>query len=300
LFVPSATVFKPQGIYSYEISQWIGTQHWIEPFVAALVIFIQAILINVLSFRYRISDEKTLFPGVFYILMVSVSPDFMGLSSVLLAITFLILAFFELFSTYRQGVASGNIFNAGLMLGLGSMFYFSLSVYLLWAFIGLSLLRKGSLREILMVLVGFATIYFLVLTFYFVLNRFDIFWNEQFSKNIQILDFKGENNWISYGIRILYLLLLVLAIVSQGFYSSKKSMQVQKFQTVLYWSLIVAALPLLFQSNITIYNLVLLAPALTLFVTYNILAMERQTAEAVHLILLALVLGLQYHSWLGF
>jgi hypothetical protein len=148
LFVPSATVFKPQGIYSYEISQWIGTQHWIEPFVAALVVFIQAILINVLSFRYRIADEKTLFPGIFYILMVSISPDFMGLSSVLLALTFLILAFFEMFSMYRQGVASGNIFNIGLLIGLGSMFCFSLSAYLLWAFIGLSILRKGDRKSV--------------------------------------------------------------------------------------------------------------------------------------------------------
>ncbi len=300
LFVPSATVFKPQGIYSYEISHWIGTQHWIEPFVAALVIFIQAISINVLCFKYRMSDEKTLFAGIFYILMVSICPDFMGLSSPLLAVTFIILAFIELFSSYRQGVASGNIFNVGLMLGISSMFCFSISTYLIWAFIGLSILRKGSLKEISMVLVGFFTVYFLVGTFYFVLNRYDFFWNEQISKNIRFLNFTGENNWISYGIRLVYALLIGLSIVSQGFYSSKKSIQVQKFQTVLYWSLIIAAAPLLIQSNVSTHNLVLLAPTLAIFVTYHFLQFERQMAEAVHLICLAIVLALQYHSWLGF
>ena len=120
------------------------------------------------------------------------------------------------------------------------------------------------------------------------------------SKNIRFLNFIGENNWISYGIRIVYGLLIGLSIVSQGFYSSKKSIQVQKFQTVLYWSLIIAAAPLLFQSNVSTQNLVLLAPTLAIFVTYHFLQFDKQMAEAVHLLSLAIVLALQYHSLLGF
>ncbi len=295
---PVLSVYKPQGILSYEIAQMIGNAHWVEPFWATLLVIIQAIIINVLVARHRMTDEQSLFPGVFYALLVSSVPDFLGLSAALLASTFIIASLYDFFIAYKKPIAASNIFNVGLWIGIGSFFYFSLTIYVLWAIIAITILRAGSFKEILMILSGMFAAYFLIGTVYFVTNRYDYFWQHHIKENMAYLNLIGNNNWLLFCERLFFFILVGITILFQSFYASKKSIQVQKYQTVLYWSMIFAGLTLIFQAKADMSSLILLAPALCIFLSYNFLNMRNQVSEAIHLLWLSVVLFLQYQGFL--
>ena len=69
--------------------------------LALILVCVQAILINIAVASYRITNEVSLFPGLFYILLTSSIPEFQGLSVPLLANTLYILALMELFKTHK-------------------------------------------------------------------------------------------------------------------------------------------------------------------------------------------------------
>jgi hypothetical protein len=298
--IPAGNHFRPQGVLSYELIQRIGSQHWVEPIISLGLVLFQAILINVIVARYRMTSDQSLFPGVFYILLVSSIPHFLGLNAALLATTFLIGSFFELFESYRKPSAATSIFNAGLLLGLASLFYFSTFIFILWAIIAINTVRSGSFKEALMIFIGFLMIYFAVGTVYFLTDSFSIFWNEHFGRNIAILNINYKISYWIGGAYIFYFALILFSIVSQGFYSSKRSIQIQKYQTVLYWLMLFVGITVFFQTKVDIDCIILLLPAIAIFLSYNFLGMKSTYAEALHLFFLAVILILHFHTYLGF
>ena len=291
---------RPQGILSYEIIQRIGTQHWIEPILALILVFAQGVIINFLVFKYRMTGEQSLFAGLFYILLASTLTSFLGLTATLLATTFVILSFFELFESYRKPFAATNIFNVGMLLAIASFFHFSIVLFLLWGIICVNILRSGSVKEAVMLVVGFVVPYFLLATVYFMTDSYDIFWNEHFGKNIAFMNFVGERSWFTVASYSFFFLLIAIVVLGQGFYSSKRSMQAQKYQTVLYWTLIFSGLTIIFQAKTSLDSLILLAPSISIFLAYNFLYFKTQVGESVHLLWLLAVLIVQYHTSLGF
>jgi hypothetical protein len=300
LFNVPPTLPIAQGIWSYELYNSLENHLWLLPHLAAALVFFQAVGVNYIATRYRLSEEITLWAGVFYILLTSSVLELAMPTSTLLSASFLIIILFSLFETYRQSASAAAIFNIGLWIAVGSFFQFAFGVFILLAVIGLNVLRAYNFREILMLLIGVLTAYFMVGAFYFYFDAFDIFWNQQVSKNIAFFNIIWKNNWVSYLERIFFGLLLGLSILSQGMYSFKKSIQVQKFQTVLFWTTLVAGVTVFFQTNVSMEQMVFVMPPLAFFMMYNFLKMERGLAEALHLLWIFFVIALQFHQNLGF
>jgi hypothetical protein len=297
---PAPALPVAQGIWSYEILNSLALQPVMAQWIALGLIFFQAVGINLIASRFRISEEITLLAGLFYILLTNMIVETNQLSPALLATTFLILVLFILFETYRNSVSASSIFNLGLWIGVGSLFQFVFGIYIFLAIIGLGILRSYALKEMLMLLIGLFTVYFLVGFSYFYFDAFDIFWNQQFKANIAYFHIISPNTWVTYIERILFGALIVSGVLSQGFFASKRSIQVQKYQTILYYSLVIAGISIFFQANIGMEQLLYVLPALSFFTTYWFLRMSRTNAEAFHLLWLFLAIAIQFHEKLGF
>jgi hypothetical protein len=268
--------------------------------LAAGLVFVQAVSLNFIATRFRLSEEITLFSGIFYILLTSSILELAMPTPTLFAASFLIIILYSLFETYRKAESSVSIFNIGLWVAVGSFFHFSFGLFILLGVIGINVLRAYNFREILMLLIGVSTAYFLVGSCYFFYDAFDIFWNEQFTKNIAFFNLVAPNIWTTYMERIFIALLLIIALLSQGIYSFKKNIQVQKFQTVLYWAMLLAGLTILFQANLSLAQLIFLMPSLAFFMMYNFLRFEKSNAETFHAIWILLIIILQLHQKIGF
>lgn len=289
-----------QGVWSHELYTILANTLWLLPHLAAALVFVHAVGLNYIATRYRISEEITLWSGVFYILLTSSILELAMPTPTLLAVGFLIIILYCLFETYRKSAAAAAIFNIGLWIAVGSFFHFAFGVFIFLAVISLNVLRAYNFREILMLCIGVFTAYFMVGSYYFYYDAFDIFWNEQFTKNMAFLHITSPNNWLTFGQRIFFGLLLLISLFSQGVYSFKKSIQIQKFQTVLYWTLIFSGISVCFQSNVGMEQLVFLMPTLAFFMMYSFLKLEKGLAEAVHILWIFFIIALQFHKNLGF
>jgi hypothetical protein len=287
-----------QGIFAKWFQDLIGEQGYTHIWLAILLVFIQALLLNLLCLRFRMSEENNLFPGLFYILLTSSAPDFMVLSPVLIANGFVLLALWNLFSIYRKTDVAANIFNVGMWLAVASLFHFSYILFFIVGIIGISILRALKVAEILTLWMGFLVPFICADFWCFFTNHTSDFWELGFVRNVKFLDFASPNTWLNYSERLYFGILIAISIASVNIYATRKTIQAQKYQTILYCILLFSAITLLFQANLGIEQLLLTTIPLAVFVSYNIQNMSSTVAEATHLLWVLLVLFVQYRNFL--
>ena len=292
--VPSS--WKPQnsGILSDWVYSWLDVPSILASIFSILLVSFQATIINFICIRYRMAAEINLFPGLFYILIVSLIPDFLHLSPILLGNTFLIFALYQLLETYKKYSAADNIYNVGLWIGVASLFYFSFAIFFLLGWLGLNILRAFKLKERIILLIGFLSPYLLTFTYAFWNDNSLAFLQKQGFSNLAFLDFATIEPLTLYVGGGTILLLLLTALLSSRTYSLKKNIRVQKNINILFLCLFISVFSLLFQSNIGIEHLLLLSVPLGIFISFNFTRMSNQMAESLHLIWLTLVLFWQF------
>jgi len=139
---------------------------YLGPFVTTLFAFILVQLIEFLLVSFNTSDffieERTFLPALLYVLIGGIFIKEQTLNPALPAAIFLIMGSRRIMDSYKvQGVA-GCLFDAGLWIGTGSLFYFNLIWFGPLLIIGIALLRTGSPKEIIISLLGLLTPLFLV------------------------------------------------------------------------------------------------------------------------------------------
>ena len=296
LIVPHSWIPEANGVLSHSILEWTGTNSWLSRGLAIFLLLFNATLLNYVVAEHRIEYEPTLFPGLFYILISCSISDFLHLSPVLMANTFLLFAFFNLVRTYKNTSCATLIFNVGFWVGLASIFYFSFSIFVLWALICINVLRASKIKEWLMILCGFLTPYILLGTYHFWFDQFGDFWAQQITQNISFLDFNGPNDITTYLKIVFFSFLILVVIASYSGYNFKKNIAIQKKITAFYWLLFFAGLTLFFQTNITLAHFQIIALPLGAFLAMTFSSMTSRWAEAFHFLLLILILALQFKS----
>ena len=259
-----------------------------------ILILIQAVLLNMLVSKYRMAKQVTLFAGVFYILFVSFLPEFGALSPALIGNTFFIIALGELFDSYKKYSSAAKIFNVGFSLSLASLFYFPFIYYFFFGFISLGILRSFRLKERLILLIGFLAPYFLLSVYYFWFDRLGEFWQVHFLNNVSFFSFEWNMTLETIAKLSFFFLSTLVCIFSYRLYRLKKDIQVQKNLDILFWGLFFGGISFLFQANVSIDHLLLLAPSLAIFISFNFLELPRSWAETIHLLLVIGALFWQY------
>ncbi len=287
------------GVLSEAVYAWIGSQRVPSQLLAMLLLLVQAFMVNLIAAENRLAVEVNQFPGLFYILMTSLIPDFLYLSPVLLGNTFFLVALYEIYRTYKVTSCVDRIFNAGFWTGVAGMFYFPFLGFLLVLLAALVILRTLNLQEILVILTGGILPYFFGWTYFFLAGDTDYFLETQFWRNLGFFEYNIPlNSWDGYVKLGIFLSLILLVLLGSGSYLYRKNIQVQKKISILYWTLIATAVMIPFQENITFEHFLMLAPALGIFLALSFSRLSRQWAESIHFLVVLLVLAFQFVPWL--
>lgn len=287
---------ESSGIFSDWVYNQLAGNTLLSNIIAIVLIWLQSFLINAIALKHRLQNDFTLFPGLFYILLCSLLPDFLYLSPVLMGNTFFIIALGQTMECYKKNSVADRIFLVGFWLGIAGLFYFSFNLLIFWAIVGLSSLRAFRLKEVLQVVFGLLTVFILTGTYYFWVGEFDIFWKMQFVDNITFWDFDNTSNyfiWIRGGVIALF---VIASTLGSGSFMYKKIMQVQKKITVLVRALIIIAFTILFQAGMSIEHLLIFMVPLCFFASFYFSSMKRNFAELLHLAILFSVLLFQYRT----
>lgn len=287
-----------QGLFSHLVYDWVGWQTTSAHLIAVFLLVVQGFLVNSIVIGNRLSQESNLFPGLFYVLIACFVPDFLYLSPVLIGNTFILIALTELFSTYKVSSCADRIYNVGFWTGIASLFYAPFIFYFILMNAGLNILRAFNIKERLMLLVGMSTPFFLFWLYYFVMDQSAVFWDLQFGANFSFFSFGGESTGWEGPVKLgLFFLAIIFVILNNGAFMSKRNIQSQKKIGILYWVMISALIGVFFQANLSLEHLIMLALPLGVFLAFTFSSMKKQTAEAIHFLILVIVLALQWVPW---
>ncbi len=107
-------------------------------------------------------------PGMCYILITSLLPDWGHFSAPLLINSIIIWCWYRMVALYNSQSPVSSIFNIGLFLGLATLLYIPAFAFLILLFFALLIMRPFRIQEWFVGFIGFtAPYYFLCLILYF-------------------------------------------------------------------------------------------------------------------------------------
>jgi hypothetical protein len=160
----------PMPLYSI-LSYLIGTHPLPGIIFTLLSVTLMAFLLVNLNTSIFFINERTFLPALFYILLSGLFPEYQLLNPAIFAAMFLMLSIKRMIDAYRIPGIAYNFFDAGILIGIGSLFYANLIWFGLLIIIGISLLRTGNIKEIAISVIGLITPYILTFGTYYVLGK---------------------------------------------------------------------------------------------------------------------------------
>lgn len=262
---------------------------------ANLLIFCQALLINHLYLKNRLSKNATLFPGLFYIIFITLIDENNLLAPILIANTFIILAVLNVLETYKLPQARVYIFNTGFILAMASLFYSPYFAFILFGVISLLQLRSFKIAEKLQFFIGFGVPYFLLFTYryWFGISYVDLdFINEIF---FRIPKFRTDGLIVFYLSVLVPLLCVVLALFNFGNINGKKSIQAQKKIDIIYWVLLFCLISFLIFNTPGLHHLLSLAFPLSVLIGCLVSDTKKTVIlEIIHILIVSLIFITQF------
>jgi hypothetical protein len=133
------------------------------------ILFSQATLLNSICNYHKMLPRSNYLPGMCYILVTSLLPDWGHFSAPLLINSLLIWCWYRMVALYNSNRPVSAIFNIGLFLGIATLLYIPAIAFLLLLFFALLIMRPFRVQEWFIGFIGFTSpYYFLILILYFV------------------------------------------------------------------------------------------------------------------------------------
>jgi Family of unknown function (DUF6427) len=134
-----------------------------------IILFSQATLLNSICNFHKLLPRANYLPGMCYILITSLLPDWGHFSAPLLVNSIMIWCWYRMVALYNSQTPVTAIFNIGLFLGLATLLYIPAIAFLLLLFFALLIMRPFRIQEWFVGFIGFTSpYYFLILVLYFV------------------------------------------------------------------------------------------------------------------------------------
>jgi len=156
-------------IKGFQSFQW---QH-APAILGFLLVFVQAMMLNNLSNRFKLMQRPNYLTGMSYLLISSLFSEWFVLSSAMLANTFFIWIIYSLTGINYSRHVKTSIFNTGIILGIAVFFYYPAILFLLLILAGLVFYRPFRLPEWLMAVVGFLTPFYFLASVLFLTNHLE-------------------------------------------------------------------------------------------------------------------------------
>ena len=170
--LPSELSFdvKPMPLFSLLLTVAGFSPVFSVIFTFLLVLLVSFLLVNFNTSVFFIS-ERTYLPAFIYILLTGFFPQYQVLNPLLPAAVFLILAIRRVMDSYKIQGTAFPFFDAGMLISTGSLFYANLIWFGLLLLIGLAILRTGSIKEIIISVIGLATPIFIFSGFFYLAGK---------------------------------------------------------------------------------------------------------------------------------
>lgn len=122
-----------------------------------------AFLLQRANLELGLIRERNYFPFLIYLLLISISIEFIPINAASLGVFFLIVALYELFTSYHYPERVAKAFNASFLIGAGSLFWIHIIWFLPLFWYGMYRFRSMSFKSVVASILGVLTVYWLLL-----------------------------------------------------------------------------------------------------------------------------------------
>ena len=198
-----------------------------------ILLLVQAFGWNAIINSNTLLRQSSYFPAFFLILLASCRLSLISIYPVLFASLFLTLAMRRLIASYKKDNAISNVFDAGLFIGIGSLFYPPFVVFMLFLWIAVLIMRSLIWREWVVAMVGFVLPFGFAMAYQYLFFVSDISWYSKLILSAENYRTHFSFNWKEW---MLMLILAGLSIASFWLFINKMADNIVKTQKV--WALI--------------------------------------------------------------
>jgi hypothetical protein len=195
---PKKPLVTPYDGKLYEaLAAWVASlpTPFFGPILAFVLIYVLALSITNIVNEYRMTTRQTFLPGMSFLLITSLVPEWNLLSAPLVGTAFIFWAFSKLLELYNAPAANSKIYNIGLLLGIASFFFFPSLAMGLCMIVGLMVLRPFRLNEVFLFLTGILTPYYFYAIYLFLTDGFQ--WKELIPQIKVGVPFIRNNIWLA-------------------------------------------------------------------------------------------------------
>lgn len=216
----------------------------------------------------RLMIKPNYLAGMAYMLITSFMPAFNRFSAVLIASLLLLLSVVLLFRSYNIKLDKNNIFNAGLLIGIASLFFLPAMLFVIWAFLALAILRPFKLPEWVVLILGVTSPYYFFAAWLFLNDHFKL---PEYFYHLFFIASKVHYTLWHAGALFLLLAPLLAGIYYMQANASKMMAHIRKGWYLFLWYLVVSILIALFDIEKTSENWVILLVPISAFHGYGYL-----------------------------
>lgn len=234
------------GVFYHLLVKLLGENELLLAIIGAVLVFVNAMILNRLVFERRIGYHRDYFVALVYILLSGSLLAFQTLTPYLLGSTFILFAIDRLFNLAKESERRETDYYIGLLLGVAGLispFYF---VFIVPAILSTFLFGTFRLKEIIALLYGWLNSVLLVGVGYYLVGQFDYFWETTFTFNYALYSLFNNWGWATYGVLMMFVVLFALAVFIQPLLMTKQQHHAKQYIRVMYNFLFAAFGSLLF------------------------------------------------------
>ena len=263
-------------------------------FITLILTIFQATILNRITSHFNLLGKPSFLVALMYMTLASLFLPFLVLSPTLICNFISIWMLSKLLSLYRQTDVKAEMFDLGMIVGIGSLIYFPfLSMFfLLW--IGLLSFRPFNWREWVTPLLGLATVYFILAVIYLwtgKMTQFYTIWLPFTYKfptaiRIQLVDYLVL-------VPVIFTLILFLLVLKDNFF--KSVVHIRKSFQLLFFMLCLAIVSFYWNKKLTEAHFLLCAPSIAIYMAYYFTyAKKKWFFEVVYAIITLTIIYFQF------
>lgn len=262
--------------------------------LAFALLYIQALALTNFINSQRMMNRPNYLPGMTYLLITSLLPEWNYFSAPLLINSILMLILAGLFRIYNQQNAKATIFNIGLALGVAGFLFVSSLTFVIWILLALAVMRPFRLNEWVLCILGITTPFYFYAIYIFFKGKWS--W-DAFLPHISIgVPSLEQTAWLAASV-----FLLMIPFLLGGYYVQdnlrKMLINVRKGWSLLLLYLLTALLLPFVNTSDTFENWVM---AMVPMAAFHACAYQYSTLRIIPLIFFWLtvgfVIGYQYYG----
>lgn len=265
--------------------------------LAAIIVLIQALLLNYLVNFYNLLNKPSFLPALMYVTVSGLFTPFLILSPPLICNFLVIWMLFKLLSFYKSSDVKSAAYDLGMIVALGSIFYLPYIYFFVVIWAALLIFRPFDWRDWAAALMGYITIFFFLAVFYYLTDHLHDFYKiwaplgTRFPNQINI-------NYYNYLLLIPVIIIFILCLFKLRGNFFRSYILVRKTFQLLFFTFIIAGLAFYVKADFRLNHFLLCAvPAAIFFSYYFLYATGKWFYESLYFLLFIGIIYFQFNTF---